>query len=308
VRLSGNGPHGPVSFDVPVDTSAAAAGSVIGTLAARARIRELEESPEWIRPRASRQARSRPSNAVKEIVELAKCYGLVSRETSYIAVEEREDAVPGDVQLRRIPIAFTNGWSAMDTRAMAVLALSAGSDVDAPAFLRRKGAVAALDAKLAEHHLSVPAEAPVGSSLGRVHGSRLPRTAIGSLWSSLSRRLGGKEGNSDLRERVLAVVTLQRADGTWETSRALTNATALSYDAFLERYHEALASSGLTHSSAIADAWATAIACAWLERAATGLEQEWRMAASKGRRAIEQALGGRDVDAFLEAARRVVEP
>jgi Ca-activated chloride channel family protein len=43
VRLTGTSPSGPVGFDVPIDWSAPRPGRTVATLAARARIRELEE-------------------------------------------------------------------------------------------------------------------------------------------------------------------------------------------------------------------------------------------------------------------------
>jgi hypothetical protein len=45
----------------------------------------------------------------REIVELSLRYGILSRETSFVAVERRETPVVGDMQLRRIPIALTTG-------------------------------------------------------------------------------------------------------------------------------------------------------------------------------------------------------
>ena len=58
-----------------------------------ARIRELEESPGWLAARGSRQQRSRTSDASREIIELAVRYSLISRETSFVAVERREQPV-----------------------------------------------------------------------------------------------------------------------------------------------------------------------------------------------------------------------
>jgi Ca-activated chloride channel family protein len=309
VRLSGKGPHGSLSFDVPVDTSTAAAGSVIGTLAARARIRELEESPEWTLPRASRQARPRPSNAVTEIIELAKRYGLVSRETSYVAIEEREDAAPADAQLRRIPIALTNGWGGMDrmeaTTAMWMLdpglpvADADTFDASAPGPMRLSVARSAAQPGDRALRPAVPM-APVGGAPGR------PGRAIGSILSAVTGPFRRGGADDSLRDRVLALVTLQRADGTWKASQDVTDAIAMSHEVFLETYNHTLSSLGLTHTNATVDAWATAIACAWLENRAAGLEQEWRMVASKGRRALETLLTGPNAEAFLAAARTLV--
>jgi Ca-activated chloride channel family protein len=311
VRLSGKGPNGSLSFDVPVDTSTAGPGSVISTLAARARIRELEERAEWILPRASRQARPRPSNAATEIIDLAKRYGLVSRETSYVAVEEREDAAPADVQLRRIPIALTNGWGGVERMGATAISgifsyrdpLADVNALDASPPGTRRLSLPPRPVRQQDHRALRPPSAPtppIGGTLGR------SGRGVGSLLSAVTGpfRRGGADDR--VRDGLLALVTLQRADGAWNASRDVADAIDVSYDVFLARYHEALSSLGLTHSSETADAWATAIACAWLEIRAARLEQEWRMVASKGRRALDTLLSGANADAFLDAARKVV--
>ncbi len=114
LTLTGVGPTGKVTFDVLLDPSQMTPGQTIGTLAARARIRELEESPDWIGARASRQGRSRTIGVSREIIDLAVRYNLVSRETSLVAVERRETPVKGDMKLRRVPIALTSGWGGVD--------------------------------------------------------------------------------------------------------------------------------------------------------------------------------------------------
>src|SRR5262249_25007413 len=55
LRLSAETPSGPVTFYLPVDPANVSRGRTVATLAARARIRELEESPEWTEARGSRQ-------------------------------------------------------------------------------------------------------------------------------------------------------------------------------------------------------------------------------------------------------------
>ena len=77
---------------MPLDPQSAVPGTLVSTLAARARIRELEESPAWLSAHGSRQQRSRGSDPSREIIELAVRYSLISRETSFVAVERREPA------------------------------------------------------------------------------------------------------------------------------------------------------------------------------------------------------------------------
>ncbi len=103
-----------MTFDVAFDACRVVTGRTVATLAARARIRELEESPEWTGARGSQQRDRKAAGATAEIIELSIRYGLMSRETSFVAVERRETPVLGDMQLRRIPIALTSGWGGLD--------------------------------------------------------------------------------------------------------------------------------------------------------------------------------------------------
>ncbi len=59
VRLNGILAGRKVTFEVPVDPAGASAGETIATLAARARIRTLEEQGEYLESRGSRQKRAR---------------------------------------------------------------------------------------------------------------------------------------------------------------------------------------------------------------------------------------------------------
>ena len=70
VRLAATSPSGPVTFDVAFDAARVVTGRTVATLAARARIRELEESPEWTSARGSQQRDRKAVGATAEIIEL----------------------------------------------------------------------------------------------------------------------------------------------------------------------------------------------------------------------------------------------
>ncbi len=100
-----------VRFEVPVDPGCAVAGDAIATLAARARIRTLEEQGEYLESRGSLQRRTRTNaTAAAEIAALGVKYQLCSRETSFVAIEHRETPADGRAELRRVPVALTSGW------------------------------------------------------------------------------------------------------------------------------------------------------------------------------------------------------
>ena len=96
VRLTRDMPVGPARVRRRARSVAQpSTGRTVATLAARARIRELEESPAWMSARGSRSADRKASGVRQEIVELAMRYGLMSRETSFVAIERRETPVVG---------------------------------------------------------------------------------------------------------------------------------------------------------------------------------------------------------------------
>jgi len=64
VRVSGASPSRLLSFEVPLKGARVIAGRMVATLAARARIRELEEGGEWLAQRGSRQT-ARKQDAIK---------------------------------------------------------------------------------------------------------------------------------------------------------------------------------------------------------------------------------------------------
>jgi hypothetical protein len=275
IRLSATGPSGPVTFDVPLDPASAVPGSIVSTLAARARIRELEESPAWLAARGSRQGRSRTSDAVREIIELAVRYTLISRETSFVAVERREQPVQGDVQLRPVPIALTHGWGALDVRGRR------------PAMAAKKRAMAyslddqRLDASLSHGPI---ARAQVLSRMAdlipRIHASGSDDRVVNALQSCESPtpgRLERARRDADAaRARMLAVVSLQRADGSWDLTEAFAGAIGQP----LDKLRVALA--GATgDADEISRAWATALALHWLNTTAAALAAEWRLLATK---------------------------
>ena len=68
VTLRANSPAGPLSWSLDVDPRAVTSGRLVGPLAARARIRELEEGGRWTRSRGSRQHERRDEGVVSAIV------------------------------------------------------------------------------------------------------------------------------------------------------------------------------------------------------------------------------------------------
>ena len=263
VRLSAKGPSSPLSFEVRLADVRVAQGKSVATLAARARIRELEEGGEWLATRGSRQKEKKSGSATKEIIELSVRYGLISRETSFVAVERRETPVTGDMQLRRVPIALTDGWGAIERRARGIAfgSLSAvptgriADTGDTGVFALRRA--------------SLP-QAPRVERADRL---------TGSSWLSRTLRLG-RHDSAAAPPDMHALVALQRADGYWELTRELA-------DILGRELAEIKAALNGASGIDVHRAWATALAMAWLRLHAANEEDQWRLLSRKAQRWLD---------------------
>ncbi len=130
IKLEARGEEGPISFPVRLSPAGQRSGSLVAALAARALLRDLEE-------REDKEAG----------IAASLKYGLSSRWASFVAVEKRENAVPREIELRRVPSALTRGWGA-DTLMLAYLAAgpAKGSRLLRPAL--RSGSLSSGDASM----------------------------------------------------------------------------------------------------------------------------------------------------------------
>lgn len=263
VRLSATGPSGPLSFEVPMTDVQVSTGKSVATLAARARIRELEEGGEFLETRGSRQ-RERKSNSVsQEIIELSVRYSLISRVTSFVAVERRETPVHGDIQLRRVPIALTSGWGGVE-HSMGASTLTLGS-------------LQGLQARARARSLDDTGAYMFGRAPLR---AKREERAVDGLRSTgwLSRVFGGHRESMAPPTQMHALIALQQADGHWELTRDLAAILAREFAEI-----EAALADWAGDKTDRQRAWATALAIAWLELNARDAEDEWRLLSRKAR-------------------------
>ncbi len=287
-RLEAKGPSGTVAFDVPIAPGQGRAGTTLGALAARARIRELEESDGWVSARGSRQTERKANAVVQEIVELATRYGLMSRETSYVAVERRETPVEGEVQLRRIPIALTAGWGGLHRSADAVAPMMAWAG--RPTLARPAGARAM--------HVDAEASMPI---FERLIG-RMPSVTRRSRHAEPpARGRAEREGGAPPDPRLLRLIRLQSANGSWDLNRELADMIGKALDV-LESEIAAIGA-----SREFRTAWATALAIAWLRRHAADARDEWEMLAAKAEHWLETSAPPRpDRRQWIDRAEEVL--
>jgi Ca-activated chloride channel family protein len=257
-------------------------------------IRDLEEGTSPLHDRrGSLQERGRPDRVKQEIVRLALAYGLTSSQTSFVAVEKRETPVEGQAQLRRIPVALTRGWGAVDQPGAvtgAFPAMAAAMPPRAKAVLRM-----AAPAALAFHDLEPAEEEELGASfdLAQVAEPYAPRP------SPSARRPSPTPPASRALDRL---VSLQRADGTWELTDALCAVLGVRLPSV-----ERLLAGATGEAAERRTALATALALAWLERRESATRDEWTLLAAKAERWLRnaQARPGGGIG-WLEVARSVL--
>jgi Ca-activated chloride channel family protein len=303
LRLTADEPSGTLAFELPVDPQTKTSGRTVATLAARARIRELEESTEWTSGRGSRQLGRKRGSATDEIVSLSVQYGLMSRETSYVAIERRETPVTGNMELRRVPVALTTGWGGVaQSRSGA-----AASMYEAGSFVLGAASLALGDE--AQYRGARAASARSGSGvmglLRRVmrsadaEPSSLAAGANVEMVPIESRAATRRPLHPDAARTISsfhAIVALQRANGSWD----LTPEFAAAIGADLARI-EALLPVTAGDRGETRRAWATALALAWLDRHAADAAGQWRLLADKAR-AWLSGVDSTAIRAFTDAA------
>lgn len=85
VKISAKSPDGPLTVELPLEAEKRIRGKLLHTLAARKMIQDLEEGRSWMHDKTG----ARESAIENEIVRLGTTFGLASKFTSFVAVEER---------------------------------------------------------------------------------------------------------------------------------------------------------------------------------------------------------------------------
>ena len=186
-----------VAFRVPLEPVSADA-TPLPQLWAREAIRDLEEGADERSRRGSKQERG-GSDVAARVVELSRRYGVLSRSTSFLAIETREgaDRTREESVLRRVPVMLTKDWHGIGFRGTA--------GASAPSALLRRSMMSA--SPLAPMSFIAP------SSDAPAPGGRAPSQADDS-----------PEG------RVLALLALQRPEGGFDLSAELAALTDVPLD------------------------------------------------------------------------------
>jgi Ca-activated chloride channel family protein len=282
-----------VNYEISLRGVPIVEGRAVATLAARARIRELEEGGEWLTARGSRQKERKRSGIRDEIIALSMRYGLISRETSFVAIERRDTLVVGDVQLRRVPVALTTGWGGLEERARGMLrsipmaSMPVASVMASPAAFEY--AQEALDSDGSSGPAWLAAEEPAFHETS-------PAPGPSARWGRAPRTPVPPPGMDEL-------VALQRADGSWALDAPFASAIGRSLVDL-----EAVLTGASGSAEDVRRAWATALALAWMQIHAEDVAVEWRMLGAKAQRWIENVAaippGGRT---WIDRAREFLD-
>jgi Ca-activated chloride channel homolog len=116
----------------------------IPLLWARETIRDLEEGTSEPGRTGSRQ-RDRTDQRVREkIIALSRKFGILSRETSFVAIEKRagDERTKEDAVLRKIPVLLTKGWGGVELRRQGIMPVAASVFMSPPHRIMRSLTVA----------------------------------------------------------------------------------------------------------------------------------------------------------------------
>ena len=217
--------------------------ALVATLWARGRIRQLEDDSSWAERWGSQQHRRRKArekdrekDVAAELIVLGERFGLVSRATSYVVVDDRPDAPRAQMPagLRRVPIAGAPGG-------MPILARMVSP---------------------------TSASMPVSDSAGREH----VRSAYESLVQSMEDAAAFGSVDSPVA-RDWDLLHRQHADGSWSPDREVIDALGVDRSVF-DGMDDVTARVAMTRlvlahmdrSGAVPDSWQPALSKsrAWL--------------------------------------------
>jgi Ca-activated chloride channel homolog len=202
-----------------------------------------------------------------------------------------------DMKLRRVPIALTSGWGALQERTLAAQAPAsiAYHSLASPAIaFSRVITDRSRDDAPGDARFSAPLRAEARSV-----SSLQDRVSAFTRTSDSRRR---PEVQTDAESRLHALVRLQQADGSWHLTKELAAIIGHDFDDI-----EAAIPGAVPSDEIVRRAWATALAVAWLHEHAHDEFDQWRLIATKAQRWLAQVTVVRpDGEPWLDAAARFV--
>jgi len=263
VVAEASGPAGVERFTATADLAGTTADTAIPVLLAREAIRDLEEG-RAAAARGSRQRARKERSTADRVAELALRYGLMSSETSFVAIEEREPAdgeVPAS-ELRRIPVALLHDWHGTAAMGSGMLAMN-------------------------ELAIAVPAPAPMlhralarrAPSAFRPRAAAMQSLAPDALSSMRSGPWADTDADAQQQDTLVELAAAQRADGSWRWEDGMAEILGRT----VEEAGPLLGGLGLD-AAAVGLAGATLLVLGTLVRDFADREADWRAMADKALR------------------------
>ena len=228
-------------------------GAPVHLLWAKERIRDLEEGTSEGIKRGSRQTERREKQVRDEIKELSRDFGILSRETSFVAIEKRvgDEKTSGEAVLRKIPVMLTREWGGVQmdlaTARPAIMAKLA-----APQFSIIDG--------LTEHTSMM-------DPLVLYKMSKPSRRSFAQRGKRLASGIPGPE-----EEVLMQILSLQRAEGGFEIDRELSRRIGITIGE-LKKLSSKIKTIG---KADILTLLSTAIILQLLKQYYSGREDEWK--------------------------------
>lgn len=260
------------------------ARQTIPLLWAREKIRELEDREDHALHQGSVQTERKTHSIRKRVISLSREFGLLSRYTSFVAIEERKkgDLTTGEIELRKVSSLVTQGWHGLET-GVVKMHESAGP---VPRAMNFAGICQG-----AEPCQRSPSRGPVRPSSKQVQEE--VRGQVRPLrWSP------------EPPEELMRILALQRAEGGFEYEPSLARRLGIDPDA-LYRFEEAMGP--CLHGQALLILWSLLIlrvlACRYADHEDVWLSmvrktRKWVQAISESR---QKPVLGRPLLRWIEA-------
>ncbi|HYG75675.1 MAG TPA: VWA domain-containing protein, partial [Planctomycetota bacterium] len=291
IAITADSPNGALRFPVKIDLEKPADDRAVPVLMARKAIQELEEGRGGLL--GSAQSNRKENATRSRILELAVRYQIMSSATSFVAVEERQAGTQTQAaELRRVPVALTKGWGAVEEscdlslQAMPRMAKmkaafpAGGAGMPPPA--PRAAACAPMQAPIPApssamkfESASESAEPAEGSMLSSITGffGRAKSAVAGAAMPATADRAG------EPADPLLKLTSSQRADGSFDLSASVLEASK----ANRKKIDAAIKQLGGDKAQA-ERITSTLLALAVLERDFADRRDEWKMIADKAER------------------------
>jgi Ca-activated chloride channel family protein len=246
-----------VRLSAVVDLATAPHDAALPRLFAREAIRDLEEGRAGVAGHGSQQRTRTRRHDDEAIRELGERYTLLSSQTSFVAVEERE-AAEGEAppaELRRIPVALLKDWHGIGTGCRAAFA---------PAAMPQ-----------------APLSAPTGvlappAVLGAPPAQRRGALRFKSLFGAANVGRAVPRRPHVASDPLIALVGDQHADGSWPWRDELAARVAPHRDELFAQF-----ASLCVDQQQREEVFPTLLVLALLRRDYAGREDEWRLLADK---------------------------